>query len=177
MSNRFWLWCWSLLTIGCSPTVYTQNVPNLVQVRAGLWRSGQPTTPEQWAYLRSLGITDVVKLNFATEGSSDGAITAGMVLHTLSIEPAGDVDAFDAFLNTFTHPDPQILNEAERVIEQSLVTLVHCTHGQDRTGLIIGRERVLWEGWTKDAAYSEMLANHFHPLLHGLQDTWSDWRP
>jgi protein tyrosine/serine phosphatase len=50
---------------------------------------------------------------------------------------------------------------------------VHCTHGQDRTGLIIGLYR-LNEGWTKDAAYKEMLVHHFHSSLHGLHEYWEN---
>jgi len=58
---------------GCSPTIYTRGVPNLVQVGPGLWRSGQPTTIDSWNYLKSLGINHIVKLNFDSEGSDDEA--------------------------------------------------------------------------------------------------------
>ena len=47
-------------------------------------------------------------------------------------------------------------------------TYVHCAHGQDRTGLVIGLERVIDEGWTPKAAHDEMLKLGFHPLFEGL---------
>jgi protein tyrosine/serine phosphatase len=162
---------------GCSPAVYTHGIPNLVQVEPRIWRSGQPTTAEQWQYLKSIGITRVVKLNFQSEGSDYGATAAGMTVHILSIQPEGDKDIFDNILNTFVKPDPARLVEIETAIELGGGVLVHCTHGQDRTGLAIGRYRVLYDGWSKDAAYAEMLANNFHPSLHGLHESWEDFEP
>jgi len=49
------------LVSGRSDTVYVHAIPNLVQVAPGLWRSGQPTDPDEWQYLKSLGLTQVVK--------------------------------------------------------------------------------------------------------------------
>jgi protein tyrosine/serine phosphatase len=165
-----------LLICGCSPTVYNHGVPNLVQVDPGLWRSGQPTTVAQWQYLKSLGITQVVKLNFESEGSDSGAIAVGMSVKYLSIQPEGGVPLED-IANTFVRPDPERLLEAEQTIEAGGGVLVHCTHGQDRTGLVIGRYRVLHNHWTKDAAYAEMLRNNFHPALHGLHESWEEFHP
>ena len=47
--------------------------------------------------------------------------------------------------------------------------LVHCLHGEDRTGLIVGLYRVLKENWSKEDAYKEMLENNFHPKYIGLK--------
>lgn len=49
---------------------------------------------------------------------------------------------------------------------------VHCRHGEDRTGLVIGLERVFTEGWTPEAAYQEMLDFNFHPYLFFLDDSF-----
>jgi protein tyrosine/serine phosphatase len=162
----------SLFIVSCSPTVYTHGIPNLVKVDSNLWRSGQPTALEQWQYLKSLGITQVVKLNFTTEGSDSAAKSIGMKVYILSIQPEGDKDLFDNITKTFIRPDPKRLDTIEQIVEAGGGILVHCTHGQDRTGLIIGRYRVLYDKWTKDSAYSEMLKNHFHPILHGLKESW-----
>ena len=53
-------------------------------------------------------------------------------------------------------------------------TFIHCTHGHDRTGLVVGCYRVLKQGWTKNDAYAEMLQHGFHPELLGLYLFW-DW--
>jgi tyrosine-protein phosphatase SIW14 len=163
---------------GCSPTIYVHGVPNLAKVEDGVWRSGQPLERDQWNYLYStLGIRHIVKLNFESEGSDQGAVAAGMVVHTLSIQPAGDEDLINAVTNAFTGPDQTMLDEAERVLEQQTNVLVHCTRGRDRTGLVIGIFRVKAEGWSKEAAYSEMLEHGFTPQLHGLHEYWENFQP
>jgi len=45
---------------------------------------------------------------------------------------------------------------------------VHCKHGQDRTGLVLGLERVIDEKWAPKAAHDEMLKIGFHPFFLGL---------
>lgn len=166
----------ALLVLGCAKTEYTHGVPNLVQVEPGLWRSGQPTTREQWDYLRGLGVRKVVKLNFESEGSDAGAVAAGLEVHVLSIQPAGDADVLDSVTNTFKRPDTGAVIDAEVVIASGGGVLVHCTHGQDRTGIVIGVHRVTHDGWTKQRAYEEMLQRGFHPELHGLHEYWEAFR-
>lgn len=168
----------ALMMLGCSASVPTPaKIPNLYQVKSGLWRSGQPTTAEHWSELKSLGVTRVIKLNFETEGTDDGARTAGLVVYELSIQPDGDTDVFDAIANSFTRPDPARLAEAQSILRFGAgAVLVHCTHGQDRTGFVVGQSRVLVDGWSKSQAYSEMLDYGFHPLLRGLREAWEDWQ-
>ena len=162
--------------LGCaSTTTYVHGIPNLSQVGPGIWRSGQPTSADQWLYLKSLGITKVIKLNMDGEGSDDGARAAGLTVYELGIEPEGDKDVFDNILNTFVKPDPNKVDEAEAIIEVGGGILVHCTHGQDRTGIAIGLHRVLHDHWTKDAAYQEMIKHGFHPELHGLHEFWENF--
>jgi protein tyrosine/serine phosphatase len=159
-------------TLGCSPTTYQHGVPNLALVDATLWRSGQPTTAEGWAYLRSLGIRHVIKLDDESEGSDALAVAAGMTVHVLTIEPIGDRDVWDDIFGVFKSPDSQKVLEAETIIANEGGLLVHCKNGWDRTGLIIGIHRVLHWGWSKEAAYREMLRRGFHPELYGLQHYW-----
>jgi tyrosine-protein phosphatase SIW14 len=160
--------------LSCSPTTYTHGVPNLAQVELGLWRSGQPTA-EGWAYLKGLGIRTVVKLNFDSEGSDDGARALGMRVLELGIQPEGDKDVFDNVLNAFVTPNVERIRSAEAVIATGGAVLVHCSHGQDRTGLIIGIHRVAHEHWSKEAAYGEMAAHGFHWELEGLQEFWGNF--
>jgi protein tyrosine/serine phosphatase len=47
---------------------------------------------------------------------------------------------------------------------------VHCRHGQDRTGLVVGLERVFIEGWDPADAYAEMLSYGFHTYFLGLKE-------
>jgi hypothetical protein len=168
-------WVWLLTALGCSPTTYVHGIPNLAQVESGVWRSGQPRTVEQWRYLRSLGISRVVKLNFPSEGSDDGARAAGMTVLTVSIQPEGDLDIWDNLAATFIQPSGLLLTAAVQALEQGNGVLVHCTHGQDRTGLVVGRYRVIHNHWSSIAAYEEMIRYHFHPALHGLHESWESF--
>ncbi|WP_411712908.1 protein-tyrosine phosphatase family protein [Neisseria wadsworthii] len=40
--------------------------------------------------------------------------------------------------------------------QQSGPVSVHCYHGADRTGLIVGRYRIIYQGWPVEAAKQEM---------------------
>jgi tyrosine-protein phosphatase SIW14 len=159
--------------LGRANNTTDHNIGNLHLVRTGLWRSAQPVTDADWAYLKSLGITKVIKLNFETEGTDAGAERYYIHVFTLSIQPEGDKDLLDNVKNTFVQPNRQALKAALALIQAGGGSvLVHCTHGHDRTGLLIGLHRVTNDGWTKDAAYREMLEMGFHPELHGLQEFW-----
>ena len=165
-----------LLVIGCSKTNYTHGIPNLVQVEPGVWRSGQPcdgkdATPcdQQWAYLKTLGIKRVVKLNFKDEGSDE---LADMEIVYLPMQPAGDKDVYDNAKNLFVQPELGGIEAAVAELARKDGVLVHCTHGQDRTGLVVGVFRIEKDGWTKADAYKEMTKLGFHPELHGLHEFW-----
>jgi hypothetical protein len=162
---------WSCFT---PATITTHGIPNFAPVRPGLWRGGQPTTPEGWAYLASLGVRHVVKLNMDGEGTDYAAQACGIQLHYLAIEPEGDQDVFDNLFNTFRRPDRDRVLEALRVMREEDGVFVHCLHGQDRTGFVVGWFRVE-QGWTKAQAYAEMRARGFHPALHGLMEAWEEW--
>lgn len=158
----------ALLALGCSPATYAHGVPNLARVSDGVWRSGQPASKEAWEYLWQIGVRRVVKLNYASEGSDDGAVLAGMTVQYLPIEPSGDL------ASVFVEPDREHVEEAVRWLSAGGGVLVHCTHGQDRTGLVVGAYRVEKGGWTKGQAHREMLEHGFHVLLPGLDLYWQD---
>jgi tyrosine-protein phosphatase SIW14 len=53
--------------------------------------------------------------------------------------------------------------------------LVHCEHGEDRTGLVIAAHCVLC-GWAKDAAMAEALRYDYRRWLNfGLNKTWGQF--
>ena len=169
--------CVAGLLTACTPaTTYTNGVPNFAQVEPGLWRSGQPTTEAQWAWLKSLGVRHVVKLNDPVlEGSDDIAVAAGLDVHVLTIQPVDGPNLVVDGWDTLERPDAAKLDAAEAVIAAGGGVLVHCTHGQDRTGLAIGMHRVMHDHWAKTDAYHEMLTRGFHPELVGLEGFWDFW--
>ena len=48
-----------------------------------------------------------------------------------------------------------------RTAMQQAPVLLHCQHGADRTGLVTGLYRVLYQGRSKDAARDEMQNGNF----------------
>jgi protein tyrosine/serine phosphatase len=51
--------------------------------------------------------------------------------------------------------------------------LLHCEHGEDRTGLAVAAYRVVVSGWTKDEAMDEALKFGYRNWLnYGLNKTW-----
>ena len=148
---------------GCAVVSAPHGIPNFSQVVAGVWRGGQPTV-EGWEHLKSLGVKRIVKLNTEHEASDEWATTNGIEVIYLPIT---------LLQQTVGKPGSNGLMMAVSALGRE-GTFVHCQHGQDRVGLVIGAYRVKVGHWTKIAAYREMEANGFHPLLRGLYWSWQE---
>jgi len=111
-----------------------------------LYRSGQPDEGGFRELLR-LGVNSILKMN-ATEEFSDA--------EEVRLFSPGTVE----FLPLTTYfPDPDYAREAVKTI-QSLTgagkrVAVHCSHGRDRTGLVIAAWRILVSGWSVERADEE----------------------
>ena len=158
--------------------VYKHDVPNLAKVDTGVWRSGQITTVDGWEYVREVTGAKrlhVIKLNYPNEGSDQLAVQMGIDVHELPIQPQGDQSLWDDALAVFKGPNMTAVAIAVAFLQTATpddVWLVHCTHGQDRTGFVIGVYRVVVDGWTPERAYGEMLAHNFHSDLFGIEEAW-----
>lgn len=176
----------ALAACTCSPMHYNPaypGVPNLDRVDDNIYRSGQITTDAGWDTIAKLAGTrriHVLKLNFENEGSDAIAVVRGYDVQFFAIQPEGDTDAWDEFKGIFVEPDRHEVDAAEAELAKARDTeatdfyLIHCTHGQDRTGFITGKHRVDHDGWTKEEAWNEMLAHHFHTEIIGLLRAWED---
>jgi protein tyrosine/serine phosphatase len=73
-------------------------------------------------------------------------------------------------LSAIWYPKKQDVDTAlEALADKSLRPIfVHCEHGRDRTGMIIGLYRVFHEKWKAEDAWSEMLARGFRSMLVSL---------
>lgn len=146
---------------GCATVAPQHGIPHFAQVTAGVWRGGQPTAAG-WKYLQSLGVKWDVKLNPEDESSDAEAEANGIQIIYLPITRVHQ---------TIAKPAKATLDAAVSALTRN-GTFVHCEHGEDRTGLVVGAYRVRVEHWTKRAAYAEMKAHGFHPLLLGLYASW-----
>lgn len=165
---------------------YTHGVPNLDQVDTNIWRGGQIPAQEGWDWIAKLAAgrrVHIIKLNFDTEGSDDLAAKMGFDVLFVPVQPEGDQSLWDDIQSVWKGPDPEQIDHAEALLAYCKAHTTtdfcygHCTHGQDRTGYLFGRHRVLHDGWTKSAAYQEMLDHHFHPELHGVHEAWESFDP
>jgi Tyrosine phosphatase family len=111
-----------------------------------LYRCGQPDD-DGFRELLRLGVNTILKMN-ATEEFSDAEEIRLFLPGTVEFLP----------LTTY-FPDPDYAREAVRVI-QSLTdagksVAVHCSHGRDRTGLVIAAWRILVSGWSVERSDEE----------------------
>ncbi len=168
---------------GCaSQSSLDHGVPNLVEVRPDVWRSGQPRLPSAWEYLSKLGVRHCLKLDFADEGTDDAAAVAGIEVVYLPIEPTTKAGFLDQVEDVFAKPDAAALAKIEEVLRRIRdargaegAWLIHCFNGHDRTGLVIGMLRVIADGWDKHHAWSEMLDRGYHPELVGLDRAFHEF--
>jgi protein tyrosine/serine phosphatase len=137
-----------------------------LEVSPGIFRSARPDL-ENLAELRArFGIKTIINLDNDEEALTDELAWARQLgLNEIS-QP----------LSGFWAPEDHQVNEilAALVNPDNQPVLVHCQHGQDRTGLIVGLHRVVHEHWAPDRAYNEMLDRGFHVILLGLDGYFHD---
>lgn len=105
---------------------------------ANLFRAAQPAGGD-FNTLKSIGINGIFRLN--DDGLPLEAEIAAMTGGKVFYSP----------LPTFTVSKEQILTTVRQLraaLEQGTNVLLHCTHGRDRTGAVVGAYRLLYNGWT-----------------------------
>ncbi len=123
------------------------------RVDAELYRSAQPSPQQLRELQQRYGIRTVLKLNSGAEPVPEGV--------TLISHP----------LNVLKEPSAQELQAILEVIDRSAKPLlVHCTHGEDRTGLVVALYRRR-RGIAIDTAYTDMMRHGFHPYA-GVFAAW-----
>lgn len=129
--------------------VTLDGVPNLHQVSSTLYRSAQPKKRGFRSLVAELGVKTDITLR-ATHSDEKhvqglGIEIVAIPMHTWHIEREDVVAALRAI----------------RAAEKRGPVLLHCQHGADRTGLISALYRIVFQGWSKDAAAAEMLQGGF----------------
>ena len=134
-----------------------QNLaPPIEFVSPGIWRGRRPDTATL-KQLKSMGVKTILDLEDTTSVINSERATVKALGMTFISEPmSGFWTPNDSQVNRI---EVDMANPALRPI------FVHCQHGEDRTGLIVGLHRVFHEHWTPKAAYNEMIAKGFHKLL------------
>lgn len=136
-----------------------------------VYRSGQPKK-EDWDYLEKIGVKTVVKLNkFSSD--ADASEELGLAkMHNINVIPIYmPPEDFPDNINPWASPDEKVLLQAVEALEDknNWPVLVHCSHGKDRTGLIVAVYSMRNKNFCKDAAYEQMKYYGANPFLLGLK--------
>jgi protein tyrosine/serine phosphatase len=107
-----------------------------------------------------LGIKTVINLRRRID---DAPLAAGTGLTTLHIK----IKTRNVIEN---HGEAIVLAlRALRDAQHDGPVLLHCTHGADRTGMIIALWRMLYQGWPRAAAITEMRQGGY-----GFHEVWAN---
>lgn len=139
-----------------------EDLPNFHEVHPFLYRSGEPSE-KGMLKLKEMGVKTIIDLRSVGERKFDEKKLAeelGMkyILLTMSSKAPTEKQV-DTVVST--------IKRAQENPEKGKV-LVHCAHGSDRTGCMIGIWRVSQEGWSYEDAYKEMRKYWFTPKFTEL---------
>lgn len=129
-----------------------EEVDNMHRVSPELYRGGQPE-PEGFTKLEQMGVRSVLNLR---ENRSDVPKAAHTGLHIMeyplatSKVTAADVEAC-----------LRLIKDAPKPV------LVHCWHGSNRTGIIVAAYRIVFQGWSIEAAEEDLKDD-----AYGYLDFW-----
>ena len=135
------------------------DLPNFAVVVPGIYRGAAPT-PAGLRRLKAMGVRTIVDLRIEKRGQAQEAATADHLGLARLRLPMGREAPTRAQVRTFlaTLADP-----VQRPV------FVHCQHGADRTGAMIGIYRVTEQGWDFARTWGEMRRFGFKPYLSELK--------
>jgi protein tyrosine phosphatase (PTP) superfamily phosphohydrolase (DUF442 family) len=128
------------------------ELPNFHKVSPAIYRSGEPTAPA-WAKLKGAGLKTVISLVSKSIGDADQAVE-----HTQAT--AAGLQYINIPMSGLLKPTVDQINQALQAMvkPENQPVLVHCTHGADRTGIIIASYHIKYDQWPVAQATTEMYA-------------------
>src|SRR5437667_8255254 len=123
--------------------------PPIELVSAGVYRGRRPDQATL-QNLKALGVKTVLDLEDDSGAVSKEKKAVGALGMTFISEP----------MSGFWTPNDKEVNQIEAIMADASrrPIFVHCLHGEDRTGLIVGLFRVFSQHWKPGDAYKEMIA-------------------
>ena len=157
----------ALAGCGSVPPKASPNDPagNFHLVSDGIYRSGRPDEAGIQV-LAQMGVKTIIDL----ENDDDAvALEQGWA-------QAAGIGFISQPMNGLADPNDDQVNQTLAEIDDpaNRPVLVHCLQGKDRTGLIIALYRVIYEGWTPQAAHDEMLSLGFNTILLAMNHYFED---
>ena len=149
-----------------------EPLPNFKEVSPGLFRGGHPNTAGI-AELKRRGVKVIVDLEVADLIEA----TPGVIAQELRDAKAAGIPVVRFPMSAF---EPAMSSRFDTQMTAAIAELrkasptnpvyVHCKHGQDRTGLVVGLHRVENERVNATVAYAEMKKLGFHTFFLGLRE-------
>lgn len=150
---------WMLLAAGAAHAD-SLDLPNLHPVAPGIYRGAAPTAAGL-RRLRDMGIRTVIDLRIAPKTVHKEKLEAERLgLKWINL-PMSEAPPTNAQVDTLL----AALKSAPRE-----PVFVHCQHGADRTGCMLGIYRETQQGWDFDRTYREMLKYGFKPYYLKLKE-------
>src|SRR6185437_14608663 len=153
-------------------------IPNLRVVSPDLVRGGQPD-PGGLPTLKEAGLRTIICLSGGGAGLV-GLLSSGGKSLSENRETQQERAQADKLglkfisipLDVFSAPPMESIELFISTIsqEEHRPAFVHCLHGRDRTGLMTAVYRVVFQNWTADKAYAEMLQCGFDMSRTNLSD-------
>jgi protein tyrosine/serine phosphatase len=143
------------------PKVDARHLPNFAVVAPGIYRGAAPT-PDGLAQLKKMGVVHVIDLRIERKGQDEEAAAAKRLgLDRTRIRMGREA------------PTEKQVKEFMAIIRQAKTkpVFVHCQHGADRTGAMIGIYRAVDCGWNFDDIWKEMRRYGFKTYLAELKDS------
>jgi protein tyrosine/serine phosphatase len=153
----------ALFAVISSPALAaSQALPNFHTVAPGIYRGAAPTD-EGLRKLKAMGVKTIIDLRIAPKTVKKEGVEARALGFKWMNLPMGaeapTTKEVDTLLSTLNQATPQS------------PVYVHCQHGADRTGCMLGVWRVTHDHWTYAQAFTEMRKYGFNPRWVNLSNT------
>jgi protein tyrosine/serine phosphatase len=125
------------------------SIPKFFQVGPHVFRGGQPDVTGL-RVLKQIGIRTVISLRDPRDVLTEPHDVEVLSMAYISV-PLKDSNIFNAWGRKIP---PETVRYLLALLDFPERTFIHCKHGRDRTGVIIGLYRVQ-QGWTADEAIKE----------------------
>ena len=139
------------------------EILRFVQVDQTIFRGSQPENKMDYDRLQELGVKYVFNLRDdyrEIQWEKQELDKRGIVLMSYPMSP-------------WDKPNPRTIKQMLLQIQQASQlggVYIHCHHGKDRTGIVMGLYRIHFQGWDRMKAYSEMASLGFNHIFWDMQD-------
>ncbi len=142
------------------------EIPRFLEISTGLYRSGRPNKDALEWLKEEHKIKTIINLendDYRVERERGWAEELGLNFYSVPMSAS-------------QYPSDRTVNEALDLMNNVDLhpLLIHCKHGRDRTGMIVGLYRVESEGMSAEDAYEEMLDLGFRQWLFNLDNYFKD---